>query len=185
MKVRGFEVVSKYANGEADERIIIPDSPARVNESKIFFDENENKDFRMPFRASSGAAGYDIVNNTGAEIVINPGETVKITTYLKSYMQADEVLTLFPRSSHGFKYLVRLANSVGIIDADYFDNENNEGEIFLKLTNPERSGKQLVIPHGEAMCQGIFSKVLRTDDDCLTHGPVRVGGIGSTTKKVK
>jgi dUTP pyrophosphatase len=175
MKVRGFEVVSKYNE-------VISHGPGISGHGIIKCNGGRNEDFRMPFRASSGAAGYDIVNNTGSEIVINPGETIKITTYIKAYMQADEVLTLFPRSSHGFKYLVRLANTCGIIDADYYNNIDNEGEIFLKLTNPERSGKQLVIPHGEAMCQGIFSKVLQTDDDYLTRGPVRVGGIGSTTR---
>lgn len=154
-KYRGFEIVSKY--------------------------ESESENIKMPFRATENAAAYDIVNNTDNDIVLNAGETSEaISTKLKVYMQRDEVLKLFPRSGHGFKYLVRLANSVGIIDADYYNNNGNEGEIFVKLTNPERSGKTLIIKRGEGMVQGMFQKVLFTDDDGDTVGGTRVGGLGST-----
>ena len=109
MRLRGFEIVSKYEN-----------------------DDN----IKEPIRATKLSAGYDLFNNTGSEIVIDPGELSEaITTKIKSYMQPGEFLAIYPRSGHGFKYSVRLANSVGIIDADYYNNSKNEGEIFIKLHN--------------------------------------------------
>lgn len=189
MKIRGFEPISKYLEEGVNDQIVLSENiseyyPTIKGKGLIFKDNGTSNEFKMPARATSGAAGYDIFNNTGETIVIEPGETVKIATYIKSYMLADEVLTLYPRSGHGFKYLVRLANTCGIIDMDYYNCIENEGHIFIKLTNPERSGKTLEIPHGEAMCQGIFTKVLFSDDDAYTKGPAREGGIGSTSKKV-
>jgi dUTP pyrophosphatase len=147
---RGFKVVSKY-------------------------DDN----IKMPFRSTELAAGYDIFNNTGEDIVIKSGElSPAISTKLKTYMLIDEFLGIYPRSGHGFKYSVRLANTVGIIDADYYDNEDNEGEIFIKLHN--QGEKDLIIPDGQAMCQGIFQKYLITHDDSETCGGKRIGGLGST-----
>lgn len=178
-KTRGFEIVSKY-----QDKFVFTEAEynAQLDIRGISIDDVKPL-FKEPFRATSRAAAYDIVNNTGADIILKPGETSgAITTYLKSYMQDDEVLKLFPRSGHGFKYLVRLANSVGIIDCDYYNNSGNEGEIFVKLTNPERSGKDLVIPVGEGMAQGMFQKVLFTDNDADTLGGERGGGIGSTNK---
>lgn len=120
MKIRGFEPISKYLEEGVNDQIILGDAiseyPIIKGKGLIFKDDGTSNEFKMPARATSGAAGYDIFNNTGETIVINPGETVKITTYIKSYMQADEVLSLYPRSGHGFKYLVRLANTVGIVD---------------------------------------------------------------------
>ena len=110
-KIRGFETVSRLKTEEL-------------------------LTFRMPRRSTSKSAGYDIYNNTGKDIILEPGElSEKIDTGLKSYMLDDEVLTLFPRSGHGFKYSVRLANTVGIIDPDFYDNPSNEGEMGLKLHN--------------------------------------------------
>lgn len=176
MNLRDFEIVSKY-NESYD-----------TDSDTIFIEEDGTKrEFIKPYRATQRSAGYDIINNTGHDLVINPGFTIKVSTYLKSYMLPDEVLSLVPRSGHGFKYLVRLANTIGIIDSDYYNNSDNEGEIFLKLTNPERSGKTLVIKAGEGMCQGIFSKVLYTDSDINNKRTQRVrdGGIGSTNSTLE
>lgn len=162
----GFEVVSKYAH--------LKEEGVEV--------EGKRLPFLMPRRATEGSAGYDFYNNSGGDIVIAPGETVKINTYIKSYMPVEVVLELLPRSSHGFQNLVRLANTVGVIDSDYYNNPDNEGLIFVKITNPERSGSTLKIPHGEAMCQGLFKGLYFTDDDAETRGGKRGGGIGSTTK---
>jgi len=154
-KIRGFETVSRLKTEEL-------------------------LTFRMPRRSTSKSAGYDIYNNTGKDIILEPGElSEKIDTGLKSYMLDDEVLTLFPRSGHGFKYSVRLANTVGIIDPDFYDNPSNEGEMGLKLHN--QGSKQLIIKSGEAMMQGIFIKYLITDDDADTVGGERLSGIGSTS----
>lgn len=152
-KVRGFELVSKY-----------------VGEQVI-----------MPKRGTKMSACYDIFNNTGADIVIEAGAiTSAITTKVKSYMLMDEVLMAYVRSGHGFKYSVKLANSVGIIDKDYFNNTNNEGEIFVKFHN--QGDKQLVIKQGEAMAQMMFQKYLLADGDSFDNGEDRAGGFGSTSK---
>ena len=138
-----------------------------------------NEKFKMPCRSTKDSAGYDIFNNTGSEIVLEPGEISRpITTHLKAYFPNDEVLKIYPRSSHGFKYSLKLANSVAIIDSDYA-LADNDGEIFLKFHN-QSPDKTLVVKPGEAMAQGIFQKYLTTDDDELTVGGTRTGGIGST-----
>jgi dUTP pyrophosphatase len=127
------------------------------------------------------SACYDIFNNTGEDIILYPNEiSSAITTKLKAYMLDDEVLMGYVRSGHGFKYSVRLCNSTAIIDADYYNNSNNEGEIFVKFHN--QGNKELIIPIGEAMAQFMFIKYLKTDDDGDTVGGDRIGGLGSTSK---
>ncbi len=156
-RTRGFELISKY------------------NE------EFKEKEFKYPRRATKLSACYDIFNNTNNDITLAPGELSEaITTYLSSYMLDDEVLMAYVRSGHGFKYSVKLANSVGIIDADY-RFAKNFGEIFIKLHN--QGEKTLVIPKGEAMAQVMFQKYLVTDDDNKTVGGKREGGFGSTSNK--
>ncbi len=151
-KIRGFEVVSKY---DGDSHLL-----------------------QHPKRATKFSAGYDIFNNTGSDIVIKAGEiSDAITTKFKAYMLADEYLALFVRSGHGFKFSVRLANSTGIVDSDYYNNEKNEGEIFIKLHN--QGTKDLVIKNGEAMAQAIFTKYLIADGDEVDS--IRNGGFGSTS----
>ena len=83
-------------------------------------------------------------------------------------MQNDEVLKIYIRSSLGFKYDVVLSNSTGIIDADYFNNPNNEGHIWIKLIN--YGDKTLSINKGEAIAQGIFEKYLKVDNDTPVNG---------------
>lgn len=141
----------------------------------------ESETIKKPARATVKSAGYDIYNNTGSDIILQPGEiSPAITTKIKIEMEPDDVCMFFVRSGHGFKYSVRLANSTGIIDSDYFNNEKNEGECFVKFHN--QGEYELSIKDGEAMAQAIFSKYLLTDDDSETVGGIRAGGIGSTTK---
>ena len=91
-------------------------------------------------------------------------------------MPDDWCLMIYPRSGLGFKYKLRLNNTVGIIDADYADSDN-QGHIFVRMTN--ESDKTLTIAAGTAFAQGIFNKYLLTEDDCVTTK--RNGGLGSTT----
>lgn len=152
MKIRGFELVSKY----------------------------NNETILMPKRATKKSACYDIFNNTGNDIILQPGQlSDAISTKIKSYMLDDEVLMAYVRSGHGFKYSVKLANSVGIIDSDYYNNEKNEGEIFIKLHN--QGDKELVIKSNEAMAQFMFIKYLLADDDNFIDGDIRKDGFGSTS----
>ena len=93
-------------------------------------------------------------------------------------MREDYVLMVFPRSGLGFKYRLQLNNTVGIIDSDYYYSDN-EGHIFIKLTNDSNEGKELEILAGEGFAQGIFLQFGITEDDEVSK--IRNGGMGSTT----
>ena len=95
-------------------------------------------------------------------------------------MEEDIVLSLYPRSSLGFKYKMQLNNTVGIIDADYY-NAKNEGHIQIKITNDSRENKTISLEQGNAFAQGVFTEFLVTYDDETTEE--RTGGFGSTNKK--
>ena len=95
-------------------------------------------------------------------------------------MKEEWGLKCYPRSGLGFKYRLQLNNTVGIIDSDYFYSDN-EGHIFVKLTNDGREGKTVEIPAGTGFMQGIFVEYgITVDDDASA---VRNGGLGSTTEK--
>lgn len=146
MKKRGFEVVTKYLNDN----------------------------LKLPERKTTGSAGYDFSAAVTTEIL--PNEIGFVTTGIKAYMQNDEVLQMYPRSSLSFKKKLIKANSVGIIDSDYYNNPDNEGEIMLILYN---FGKEkVVIEKGERIAQGIFTKYLTADNDDTKIK--RLGGFGST-----
>lgn len=129
---------------------------------------------KMPFRATDLSAGYDFYSPK--EYTIKPNESLKIPTGIKVKMQSDEWLGIYIRSSLGFKYNIRLKNSVGIIDADYI-NAKNEGHIWIALYNHGK--KEIIINKGQAFAQGIFQKYLVTKDD-ETKNIKRAGGFGST-----
>ena len=137
--------------------------------------EEEYLNISLPKRATSGSAGYDFF--APKEYTLLPGETVKIPTGIRVKIDDGWVLTIFPRSSLGFKYKLRLDNTVGIIDSDYFHAEN-EGHIFIKLTNC--GDKPLTIEKGKAFAQGVFLEYGVTYDD--DSDGVRTGGFGSTDK---
>ncbi len=135
--------------------------------------------YELPIRHSAKSAGYDIRSlNEG---IIKPGKSMVFRTGLKVRMNKDEVLYLIGRSSLGYKYDVCLSNNVGVIDADFYNNEDNEGHFSVKLIN--HGEKDFEVKIGDRICQGIFSKYLVTSDDkCETK---RTGGIGSTNKEGK
>ena len=137
--------------------------------------EEEYLNVSLPKRATSGSAGYDFF--APKEYTLLPGETVKIPTGIRVKIDDGWVLTIFPRSSLGFKYKLRLDNTVGIIDSDYYYAEN-EGHIFIKLTNC--GDKPLTIEKGKAFAQGVFLEYGITYDDESVG--VRTGGFGSTDK---
>ena len=117
--------------------------------------------YTIPQRDSDLTAGYDIL--LLEDITIKPKEIIKIPTGLKSIFNKDEVLLLVVRSSMGFKYNIRLCNQVGVIDADYYNNPDNEGHIFVKIQN--EGDKEVAIKKGDAIAQCIFMKFLITDSD--------------------
>lgn len=116
---------------------------------------------KLPKRDSDKTAGYDIY--LLQDIKLKPHEILKLPTGLKSFFEKDEVLLLIVRSSMGFKYNIRLCNQVGVIDADYYNNKDNEGHIWIRIQN--ESDKELTFSKGEAMVQGIFLKYLTTKSD--------------------
>lgn len=133
------------------------------------------EDIKLPCRATKHSAGYDFFLPYG--LVLYPGETKKIPTGVRVYMPEDQFLLIAPRSGLGFKYRLQLDNTVGIIDSDYVDSEN-EGHIWFKLTNDSKSNRIVALCKGDAFAQGIFLKYGVTDDDYCDR--VRNGGFGST-----
>ncbi len=140
--------------------------------------EDIYKSLILPKRATKGSAGYDFFSPF--DFTLKPGETIKIPTGIRAYIEDSYVLSLYPRSGLGFKYRIQLNNTVGIIDSDYY-NAKNEGHIMIKLTNDTNENKTLEIKKGDGIAQGIFTQYFVTYDD-ETEG-VRVGGFGSTSKK--
>ena len=134
-------------------------------------------DIYLPERATIGSAGYDFF--APFTFKLTPGETIKIPTGIRAEMQEDWVLQIYPRSGLGFKYRLQMNNTVGIIDSDYFFSDN-EGHIFMKITNDSNEGKTVEVPAGTGFAQGIFMQYGITEDDDAEG--IRNGGFGSTTK---
>ena len=132
---------------------------------------------KLPKRATKGSAGYDFF--APFTFKLTPGETIKIPTGIRAEMQEDWVLQIYPRSGLGFKYRLQMNNTVGIIDSDYFFSDN-EGHIFMKITNDSNEGKTVEVPAGTGFAQGIFMQYGITEDDDAEG--IRNGGFGSTTK---
>lgn len=148
--VRGFEVIGEFEEMPKGERP------------------------RLPERKTSGSAGYDFY--AMEDILLQAGDFVWIRTGIKAYMPQDEFLALYMRSSMGIKNSLRLVNCTAVIDADYYNNPYNEGEIIAVVKN---EGKQAYLLHkGERFMQGVFHKFYVADND--NAGGVRTGGIGST-----
>jgi len=129
----------------------------------------------LPVRATAGSAGYDFF--APFAFTLAAGETLIIPTGIRAQISPGWLLALLPRSSHGFQYRLQLDNTMGIVDADYYYSDN-EGHIFVKLTNDSRRENKLMVQTSERFAQGIF----------LQHGIVvgdqtaqtRTGGFGST-----
>ena len=149
MKIRGFEVVK-------DEK--------RKTEGKVI----------LPTRGSKVSAGYDFYSPV--DITIEPNKIGKIWTDVKAYMGNTECLILNVRSSMGGKFM--LANTQGWIDADYYSNPNNDGNIGIFLKNI--SDEPITIKKGERVAQGAFFNFLVADNG--NTDKERQGGFGSTNK---
>lgn len=132
-------------------------------------------DVKLPRRATQYSAGYDFYIPYSCKIY--PGESRIIDTYVRCRIHPNYFLALVPKSGLGFKYHVSLANTMGIIDSDYYNNDDNGGHIMVKLVN---NGKEpLTLIKGDKFCQGIFIPYgLTTDDNPLQCE--RTGGFGST-----
>ena len=168
MKKRGFEKVSF----ETWKKVVSNDT--------LNVEEDYN-DISMPVRKTKKSAGYDI--SSAISFTLLPGESKKVPTGLKAYMQDDEFLAIYIRSSLGIKKDIMLKNQVGIIDADFYNNPDNEGHFVVGIVN---NGKEaFTCNKGDAIAQGIFQKYYTVDDEDESKLANRIGGIGSTSKEVK
>ena len=138
--------------------------------------DGKYEDLVLPRRSTKNSAGYDFISVI--DINLKPRERKIIPTGIKVIMNENEFLALYIRSSLGFKYNIRMCNQVGIIDADYYGNSDNEGHIYVCLENEGK--EEINIKKGDRFVQGIFTPFLITDDDTATE--TRLGGIGSTNK---
>ena len=148
MGARGFEIISAYR----DEAI------------------------QLPVRETSKSAGYDIA--AAADVVLSPHQVTLVPTGLKAYMLADEYLGIHIRSGFSVRHMISCVNGEGIIDADYYNNEDNEGHIMVALIN--HSDVSVEIKKGTRIAQGIFYRYLLVDGDAAGIGEKRNGGLGST-----
>ena len=131
---------------------------------------------KLPKRATTGSAGYDFF--APIDITLKPNESALIPTGIRVSIEEGWLLKCYPRSGLGFKFRLQLNNTVGIIDSDYYDSEN-EGHIFAKITNDTKEEKTVSISQGEGFIQGIFTPFGITFDDEVVE--IRKGGLGSTT----
>jgi dUTP pyrophosphatase len=153
LRCRGFEVVS-------DE-----------------FRKHPEIDIQLPKRSDSRSGGYDFY--APCDITLQPNEKVLLFSDVKAYMQDDEVLMLYVRSSIGIKKGLVLSNGTGIIDSSYYNNPSNDGNIGIALHNT--TDKVVELKQGERVIQGIFMNYLVADNDNVIHEN-RVGGIGSSNR---
>ena len=140
----------------------------------------EEAGINLPIRKTKYSAGYDV---EAAEDCVIPafvpgGKPTLVKTGLKAYMEDDEMLLLYNRSSNPGKKGLILANSVGVIDKDYYGNPDNDGHIMFAFFNVKE--EDIEIKKGDVVGQAIFQKFLVTDDDSAEGE--RVGGFGSTNK---
>ena len=148
MRVRGFEKVTEYAN----------------------------VDFLLPTRKTKYSAGYDFY--LPEDITLSPGKVTIVPTGIKAYMKDTEYLGMHLRSSIAMKMCLTMINNQGIIDSDYYNNEDNEGHIKLLIYN--LNAQDVRLKKGERVAQGIFYPFLLADDDVENQKETRSGGFGST-----
>jgi dUTP pyrophosphatase len=151
VRLRGFEVVADY----------------------------QEQEINLPTRKTIASAGYDI--EASEDVVLAPHKVSIIPTGIKAYMQTDEYLGIHIRSGFSIKKSLSLINSQGVIDADYYNNADNEGHIMIAVFN--HGDQNVDIEKGMRIAQGIFYKYLTVDDDLVSDNAIRQGGIGSTGEK--
>ena len=139
----------------------------------------ENANINLPVRKTKYSAGYDV---EAAEDCVIPGfkqgqKPTLVKTGLKAYMEDDEMLLLYNRSSNPGKKGIVLANGVGVVDKDYYGNPDNDGAIMFAFFNIRE--EDLSIKKGDVIGQAIFQKYLITDDYIATGEKVSVFNLTS------
>lgn len=130
----------------------------------------------LPKRKTAASAGYDLA--AAEDCILAQGRVTLVPTGLKAYMQEDEYLGLHIRSGISLKHQLMLVNAQGIVDADYYDNAENEGHIMVAVLN--LGAADFPVEKGMRIAQCIFYKYLVADDDAAGKGAMRTGGFGST-----
>lgn len=166
-KVRGFEIVNKYLNAEIS-------LPQRATSSSAGFDFAAAVDIVIP-------SIWKLSREAQSEKSDHPSilPSILVPTGVKAYMPANEYLMLVNRSSNPLKHNLALPNGIGVIDADYYNNPNNEGEIFVQLIN--YGLEDYPVKKGDRIAQGIFSPYYTVDGEEQILAK-RSGGFGSTGK---
>ncbi|UQS85033.1 dUTP diphosphatase [Apilactobacillus apisilvae] len=176
---RGFQIVSKYKN----ENINLP---YRATKQAAGYDIESACDFKLPsiwklgflkvLWAIKHEKSVSDKNVQKAKDILKP---YLVPTGIKVHMQPNEVLIIANRSSGPLKRGMILPNGIGVIDSDYYNNNNNEGEIFVQLMNFGITDRE--IKKGERIGQGIFMPFLTVDNE-ENNGKTRTGGFGSSGK---
>jgi dUTP pyrophosphatase len=173
---RGFEVISAY---QTDQEIQLP---RRSTTMSAGYDIAAAEDIVVPAMWKTGVKYVlkDMAHlNVADEADESAMKPVLVPTGLKAFMGENEYLQLTCRSSNPLKRGLSLPNGVGIVDADYYNNEGNEGHLFVQLVN--FGLRDVHIKKGERIAQGIFLSFLTTSDD-QPLDQVRSGGFGSSGK---
>lgn len=167
------------------EKVSYEEFSKAVKNSTLFKDVSDIEiktaydNIKLPVRKTACSAGYDF--SLPLSIDIKPMCADVIPTGIKVNLDSDKVLMLYVRSSWGFKYQTTLANTTGVIDADYYNNPENEGHIMVKLVN-NRKTVRITADAGECFVQGVIMQFYKTEDD--NSETERVGGIGSTSEGI-
>ena len=168
IKVAKFEKVSF----EQFEKDWLKNFPETKNVREIY------DSIKLPKRATVGSAGYDFY--APDDVTFTKGKSTLVPTGIRSKIEDGWVLSIYPRSGLGFKHRCQLDNTVGIIDADYY-NSSNEGHIMIKIScDAHDEGHSATVGAGDGFAQGIFTQFGITFDDDADG--IRDGGFGSTTK---
>ena len=138
--------------------------------------EMKEPGYKLPERSTKNSGGYDFF--AMEDFILEPNKITYIPTGIKAKMLDDEILVIANRSSNPKKKGIILASGINIIDADYYGNPDNDGEISLILQNI--TSEPIKVSKGDKTVQGVFIKYLKTDND--NSDAERVSGIGSTGK---
>ena len=147
-----------------------------VRDDAMMYDVDKET-LKKPYRATKHAVCYDCFSPIDVEI---PAESTKLVFInFKAYCNTDEGYILASTSGLGKRGII-LANGIGIIESDYYGNENNDGNLGFMLHNLSKD--EVHINVGDKIGQGFFIKILRVDDEEEVQS-VRKGGFGSTDKQ--
>lgn len=137
---------------------------------------------KLPKRSTKRSSGYDFFLPNDIPVTIQKGKSVVIPTGIRCvFLEEYYDLSIYPRSGMGFKSRFHLDNTVGIIDNDYFE-ANNEGHIMIKVSCDPRNGDSVTIKPGDKFAQGIIREFFLAEGDDEVEKHDRLGGMGSTGK---